>query len=405
MASNTVAALDSALKQYVAGGKLVKLAYKKHPFLALLKKSKKFPGRDIPIVPWFAGTGGQSRDFAIAKANKSAEETVQFRLTRKKDYALSSIDMEALLATEDDEGSFLKLGTDAVDNTSKQVSRNISLSLYRNHGGARGKIGAISGTALTLLNPGDVVNFEKNMKIRHGQTDGTSGALEAEAALTITGINRYTGVLYSANWTGFDVGNFLFREGDFGAAMNGVAAWVPTTAPTPGGGDSYLGDDRSVDSRLYGQYIDAVTLGLNPIEALEYADAITVREGGSPDVALCNPIDLRIIKTMLGSQIEYDMVSSPDVTSISFKALVLPSTGSGGAIKLIGDPDCPQGEVSMLELDTWELKTLGDAPRGLEANGFKFITEEATDSVEIRVGMYGNLACWAPSYNCRIKIA
>ena len=401
MADNTVAVLDAAMKQYYKGGKLVRLAYEKHPALAAISKTKKFPGRNIPIVPWFAGTAGRSRTFATAQANASDEQVLAFLLTRTRDYAVAYIDMESLLVTAEDESAFLKTGTDVVENTNRQVSRNMSVSLYRNHGGARGKIGAISSGLLTLSNPGDIVNFEVGQKVRHGQTDGTSGALEAETAVTITKVDRQAGTIEAAAWTGFDVGNFLFAEGDFGASIRGFDAWIPATIS---GSDSFLGVNRSTDSRLRGLYLDGAAAGYDYVESLEHADALLAREGGSPDVVFMNPIDVRQLKTQLGQNVEYDLVGSPDMASISFKALVLPSTGGKGALKLVADADCPQGYAYMLQLDTWDLKTVGDFPRNLEGNGFKFLTAASADKVEVRVGGYGNLACYAPSYNARIKL-
>jgi hypothetical protein len=401
MPNNTTTTLDAALKQYYAGGKLTHYAYTNHPLFALLPKSQKFPGKNIPLVSWYASSAGRSRTFATAQARASAEKTEDFLLTRKRDYAIAYIDMEALIASEDDAGSFLKLGTDVADGLNRTLTNNLAMSLYRNHGGARGKIGAISSGTLTLSNPGDIVNFEVGMFVRHASTDGTSGALEAEAAIEITGVDRQAGTITAAAWTGFDVGNWLFQEGDFGDAIYGLQSWIPTSV-TPS--ENFLGVDRSVDSRLRGLYLNAGTAGYDHIEALEVLDAQIVREGGKPDLCLLNPLDLRVIRTQLGSQLEYDNAAAKDIASVSFKTLVMPSSGSG-VIKLLGDPDCPQGESFLLQTNSWEFKSAGPAPRALESHGFKFITSEAEDSVQLRIGYYGNLACFAPSHNGRVTFA
>lgn len=401
MSDNTVLALDAAMKTYYKGGKLVRSAYMNHPFMALVNKAKSFPGRDIPIVPWYAGTGGQSRTFATAQANATAEETAVFSLRRKKDYAVSYIEMETLLVTADDDGAFLKAGTDVVDNTNRQVSRNLALSLYRNSGGARGQIlSGGGGATITLVNPGDIVNFEKNMKVVQSTTDGTSGALEADAAVLITKVDRQAGTITSAAFTGFDNGNFLFREGDFGLSFNGIMDWIPASVAA---GDNFLGVNRSLDSRLRGLYVDATAQGFDYVEALEFTDAMLAREGAAPNVVLLNPLDLRKIKTQLGAQLEYEMISSPDMTSVTFKALAFPSTGGGGVLKLVSDPDCPEKHIFMLQTDSWILRTVGEFPRGLEGNGFKFLTSQTADKVEVRVGGYGNLGCFAPDHNAHIS--
>lgn len=401
MADNTTTALDNALKVYYKGGKLVRTAYEKHPFMALVSKVKSFPGRNIPIVPWYAGTGGQSRTFTVAQANATAEATALFSVVRKKDYAVAYIDMETLFVTQNDDGAFLKAGTDVVENTNRQVSRNTALSLYRNSGGARGVISSGGGGAtITLVNPGDIVNFEVGMKVVQATTDGTSGALEADAAVLITKVDRQAGTITSAGFTGFDNGNYLFREGDFGLSFNGIADWIPASVAS---NDSFLGVNRSTDSRLRGLYVDASAQGFDYVEALEYTDAMLAREGASPDSIFMNPLDFRKMKTQLGAQIEYGFATSPDVSSISFSALVLPSAGGKGSLKIVSDPDCPEGYAQMLSMDTWCFRSEGEFPRGLEGNGFKFLTAQAADKVEVRVGGYGNLLCYAPSENARIK--
>jgi hypothetical protein len=401
MANNTVTTIDNALLEYYSAGRLVKLAYENHPFFAMVNKRKDFFGQDIPIVPWYARGQGRSRVFATAKTNATADAVAKFRLTRAKDYGVTFIDMEALLATENDAGSFLQLGVDAVEGIQETVANNLAMSLYRNHGGARGKIaaGGVAATTLTLENPADVVNFEVGMMLKHASTDGTSGALEAEAAIQITKVDRQAGILTFASTTGFDAGNYLFVEGDFGVALRGLASWLPTSVS---GSDSFLGQNRSTDSRLSGIYVDAVTAGYDHVEAIEYADALCVREGGRPDTILCNPLDLRVIRTSLGSQLEYTTADT-DLASVSFKAIQVSSSGNGN-MKVISDPDCPIGTIFGLEMKSWTFFSLGDAPRGLESHKFKFITSESEDSVQVRVGYYGNLACYAPSHNFRIKV-
>jgi hypothetical protein len=394
-----VVAADAALKQMYPARRVKFVGYEGNPLLALMPKDENFQGRNMPLVIWYGGNQGASRNFQVAQANKTPGLYEDFLLTRVKDYALSSIELEAILASESDEGAFLRLARSEIDNTVRTCARNLAISMYRDHGGARGKVavGGISGTTLTLANPTDVTNFEKNQKLIQSATDGLTGAPGAAAAVTITGVDRRAGKLTAAAWTGFSAGDYLFRQGDFGVAMYGLAEWIPEVTPTAG--NPFLGVDRASDTRLYGQFQDGT--GQTMIEALEDADAKIHVEGGVTTHAMINPIDLNSIRKLLGSDVIYDKVKSPDMASFSFTSIKM--MGMGGAFDLIADRNVPIGRAWLLDMKTWVAASLGGQPRVLEGLGNKFIWDSNADSIEIRVGYYGNVGCFAPSYNCQVK--
>ena len=397
MASADVTAIDAILKLRNSPRRLKYVGYQNNPFFALCPKDTGFGGNGFKIPIWYGGNQGGSHVFATAQANKTAGLYKAFTLTRMRDYGLSSIDLEALMASEGDEDAFIRAATAEVDNTLRNVGRNCAIRMYRNVGGARGVIGAISSGSLTLSNINDVTNFEVGMKVRHGQTDGTSGSLEAEAAITITGINRSTGVLTAAAWTGFDVANYLFREGDFGVSMAGLDSWLPSATPAS---TAFFGVDRTSDSRLYGLTHDGSAQTIK--EALEDADSKACREGANPTHVLLNHKDWNDFRKSLGAFVEYDVARSPDMASVSFTTLKL--QGANGPVQIVADRNCPQGVAYMLQIDSWVLATLGTAPKILEGLGNKFIWDYNADSIEVRTGYYGNLGCYAPGMNVRITL-
>lgn len=397
MASADITAIDAILKQRNSAKRLKFIGYKSNPFMALCPKLETFGGNSLKIPILYGGNQGGSRTFATAQANKSPSLSKAFILTRARDYGLTSIDLEALLSSEGEEDAFISAATNEVDNTLRTVARNAAISMYRNVGGARGKIGAVTATTITLLNINDVTNFDVDMYVRHGQTDGTSGALEAESAIKITGINRSTGVLTFASTTGYDVGNFLFREGDFGVSMAGLDSWLPSATPSA---TAFFGVNRTSDSRLYGLTVDGSAMTIK--EAFEDADVRASREGGTPDVVLANHKDWGDLRKSLGAFVQYDVAKSPDMASISFETLVL--RGSNGPIKIVADRNCPQGVAYMLQMDTWQLASRGHVPMILEGMGNKFIWDYNADSIEVRTGYYANLGCQFPGANVRITL-
>ena len=277
--------------------------------------------------------------------------------------------------------------------------------MFRNTGGARGQVGGVSTTTLTLKNINDVVNFEVGMTITSSTTDGTSGSDDAEA-IAITGIDRQLGTLKAAvTWTAgghFANNSYLFREGDFGNSCAGLDSWLPSAAPSS---TLFFNVDRTADSRLGGLRYDGSTELIE--ESLMSAESLVTREGGTPDTVLMNPFDFNDFRKALGSRVEYDMLNSSNMKEapVSFKAIKL--QGAKGDIKVVQDRNCPQSIAYMLQMDTWVFASLKQAPRILQnPNGgpTEFLWDSTADSIEVRCGYYGNLGCYAPSYNCRIAL-
>lgn len=398
MAALDTTAADAALKQMYPSRRVKFVGYEGNPLLAMMPKDEDFGGRNMPLVIWYGGNQGASRTFATAQAGKTAGLYEDFLLTRVKDYGLSSIELEAILASASDEMAFLKMASSEIDNTVRTVARNLAVSMYRNHGGARGQVGSISTVSNTLLVPADVTNFEKGQVLVQSTADGTSGSLGSGES-TITGVNRRSGILIAANWTNFTANDYLFRKGDFGLSNRGLSSWIPATAPTTG--DSFLSVDRSTDTRLYGQYHDGS--GQTIQEAIEDADAKVHMEGGSLSHLMFNPLDFNSLRKSLGSSVIFDKVKSPDMASVSFDTIAL--QGMGGKIQIVPDRNCPRNVAWGLTMSSWVSASLGGAPRVLEGLGNKFIWDATADSIEVRVGYYGNIGCFAPSFNIQIKLA
>lgn len=398
MTTLDITAAEAALKQLYPSRKIKYLGYEGNPLLALMPKDESFLGESKKMPLWYGGNQGASRDFATAQNNKTPGKYKAFLLTRVKDYGLSSIATEAILASGSDEGAFLRLASAEIDNTVRTVSRNLAISMYRNHGGARGQIAAsgISSLVFTLSNPADVVNFEVDQTLVNSTADGTSGSL-GSGNTTITAVDRRNGKITVASATGFSAGDYLFRKGDFGVSISGLADWIPAT--NPAGAENFFGVDRSSDTRLYGQFHDGSTQTMQ--EALEAADVKVAREGGSMSHFFMNTTDFGSLRTSLGSSVVYDKVRSPDTATISFSTIKL--MGVNGDIQIVPDRNCPVGVSYGLDLKTWEAGSLGGAPRVLEQLGNKFIWDANADSIEIRVGYFGNVGCYAPVYNCQVK--
>jgi hypothetical protein len=400
MAALDTTAFAAALKTKYPAQRMRWMAYKKHPFLALVPKDEKFGGKNKSIGVRYGTPQGASATFATAQANKLGSKMAEYLITRVNYYALASITGEVMEASQGDANALLDASKFEIEGAMQTASRTLALALYRNGGGCRGKLDGACNVAtdtIVLASVSDVVNWEVGMKLCSSATDGTSGAVRA-GTCTVKAIDRDTGTitLTAAMTNGIGAAantDYLFQEGDFGLYVSGVDAWNPTTAP---GATAFYTVDRSIDVvRLGGLRVTAV--GATMEEKLINAVARSAREGAEISHIFMNPLKRADLVKGLGSKIQYNRIES-DVAGIGFKSVEI-ETETGPA-QVISDPDCPYTHCRGLQLDTWELCSLGQAPKFINMKGQDdLIVEASADAMEIRVGYRAQLGCYAPGWN------
>lgn len=407
-----MAVLDSTsfasfLKVQYPPHKIQEMVYKNNPLLAMLSKMEKFGGKNLPVPILFGNPTGRSKTFSSAISNQNPSQVKDFVLTRSQDFAVASIDVQTLKASEGDAYAFASAVTTEMDGAINQLSRAIAIDLYRSGSGSRGQLSAsttLASTTLPLRQPEDVTNFEKGMVIVLSGTDG--GGTVRAGSLTITGIDRDTGVLtvdqnISTAIPAATVNDFIFAIGDYDLAIKGLLAWLPSTAPTAG--DNFFTVDRSADvSRLAGIRYDG---SAQPIEeAIIGAINRVSREGGSPTHCFMNFKRWNELVLSLGSKVNYieEAVKTGDAY-INFRAVMVHAPK--GVVKVIADQNCPNDRAFLLQLDTWKLYSLDKVPHIEDSDGLKMLRLSSSNAVEIRVAYYAQLGCNAPGYNANIKLA
>ena len=400
MAGLDTAALTSVLKLKYTQRKFHELCYKTNRFHAMVKKNTDFGG-EAKIVALRNGTPqGRSASFNVAQQNVTPSVYNRFVVTTVKDYAIATITGEAIRKSKGRENSLIEGLSKEIDAAIFTCMRSIAISQWRNGGGARGQISAASnvGTAtITLATPADITNFEVNMILQSSATDGTSGTARA-GTVTVTAVDRVTGnITVSGNWNAgigaVAASDFLFQQGDFGAMMAGVPAWLKGTSITSS--DSFFGLNRFSDSTRLGG-ITGTSSG-NIEDTLVDAAALAGREGGRPDAAFLNPLDYSQLVKSLGAKVIYDRAESFDEPDIGFKAVML--DGPEGPIKILSDINVQKGKFALLTMDTWSFESAGEAPGILEEDGNMILRSANLDQYEVRIGYYGNLICEAPGLN------
>jgi hypothetical protein len=395
------------LKELYDGQKVENLVLKDHAFVAMVRKNSKFYGKSYPQpVQHGVAVGGRSSRFSAAKANKSNNRYKQFSLTRFSDYALVSIQNEAIEAAEHDKGAFIRELKTETDGAIIAARESQARDAFGTGTGLMGQIktsGGISGATVTLQDVREALKFEVDMVVVLS-TDNGGGAVEV-GDLTISKVDRKNGVItFDQNVTaGIPTaanGMFIFVDGDYDNKMPGLHGWIPPTEPGPS--DNFFGVNRSVDpERLAGYRFDGSSM--SPEEALIYCVADLNDRGGNPTHVFMNSYDYTNLELSLGSKIQYVTSGAFGRADITFQGIKLNSR-KGRPLTVLAEPFGIKGHSKVLQLDTWTLHSLKEAIRILMPDGLKMLRDSDDDSSELRVGGYKVLGCSAPGWNADCKM-
>lgn len=425
-ASNQIAALKEL---YDNPSEYMKdLVYKKNPLLALVQKDESpsgFAGKYIPVPLTFGGPQGRSSSFVSAQLNQTAPQNASFFVYRVRNYQLVTIENELLEATKDNAGAFIDQAKLSVDTGFRNISNDIARQLYGLPSGARGLMaaGSPSTGVITLTEPADIVQFEVGQSLVAYSVSGQTPTQSTGAAVGyVISVNRSSGQLTvsatqggaaatPSNWAAANF-PFLAVEGDINFTANGLAtanslqlaglaAWIPDQAP--GATDSFWGVNRSTDvTRLAGVRYDGSAQMIE--EALVNSASLVAREGGQPDMCFMDFASYAALENSLGSKVQYVNVRH-DEAEIAFAGITI--NAPYGQITVIPDRNCPPRKAYLLSMDTLKLRSLGKAPHiltyGME--GLEGLRVGNADALEIRIGMYGNLVCCAPGWNCVVQLS
>lgn len=375
--------------------KVKKIVYKDNPLLAMVPKDENFRGRNRHVAVIHATGPGRSATFSTAQSNATNHKGKAFVVTHAKDYAVAKIDGMTVRISKGDGNALLEAAEVEIDMALHAAKRSLAIGLYRNGSGSIGKRGSVSGSTLTLSDAETIVNFYEGMKLQACATE--TGSSVRSGTITVTAVDRDAGTFdFSGTITGFADADFLYQEGDYDGKISGLDAWIPSSAPTS---TLFFSVDRTADkTRLGGVRFDGSGMAIE--EALVKGAARIAREGGAPSHCFLSFTQWGNLESLLGSKKQY---IDEEIAGVGFTGLRV--QGPKGTIKVFADVNCPNDVAWMLQLDSWELLSAGAAPGFLDEDGLQMLREASSDGYEVRVGYYGNLACKAPGWNGRIKLA
>lgn len=411
--ANSTSIFAPYLKNMWHRGRVIDMAARKMPFYGMLRKSTDFFGEDRKVTVKYVNPMGRSATFSKTQDNAKAGRAVRFTVTRKSNYGTCFLNSETIEASQNNMGALYSALDEELEGVMQNLLQDLQIDLCRNGGGTRAQIdtpvvpGGSDLDYIPLDTIRDVKNFEVNMVLKSGTTNGVSATTfrSTPSTATIVKIDRSAGRLYFAagtfsgtNWAADD---YLSVDGDIdataltGKKIKGLSAWVPYTAPSPG--ESFNGIDRTTDTdRLAGLRRDLAAYSLeNGIVTL----AADISEaGGDPDLALISPRQFANLEISLGSKVRYDMAKGVgDMAKYGWKAITIAT--DNGDLKVVADRGMPDNRLYVLTMDSWEFSTLGEAPKVIQLDGNKITRVSNADDVEFRAVYRGDLLCNAPGHN------
>jgi hypothetical protein len=409
--------LSALIKTQYAPDKLAMQLLQDAPAIALIEKE---------IVPWVGGqivvptvygnpqTASATILTSLNKAQVASSSTAAFNVTQVQNYAAATISRQLMKASKSDVGAFIKGFDLEVKGAMRALKRLQSVNFYRAGWGDCGVVGALSGSTMTLASLGDANNFEVNMDVQFAATQASSNLRASGATLTVTGVNRTTGVVtFSAavsTVAGLAVGDYVFFNGcrmDSTTPSRllpaGIGAWCPTLDPVSGA--LFFGVDRSVDNRLGGFRYNGSSLSIE--EALMEGANLAAAQGASPDYAFVSYRDFtNLAKSQQGRNNYYNLnvkVSDNDnAPSIGFSSIKL--RGPSGEIIVVPDTACPQGTAFITQLDSWKFASQDEFISIIDDDGMTILRQSGADGFEARMVLCGNFYTNAPGYTVAVQL-
>lgn len=327
---------------------------------------------------------GVGKTVAVGQAAISTTQGEQPYVTRVTQYGFIRLNGEDMMAAPNG-GAFYDYVTEQTDSILEEVGNDLALELYGDATGMRGRISSINGQILTLTNAEDVRKFSIGMTIVGD--NNASGASPNAGTTTVASIDEDTGTITCAAGgvaaANLIANDYLFRYGDGGVCVQGLALATPLTAPTAG--DSFRTIDRSVNVRkLAGVRLTGTGALLEDIGLLAVKCKQNCRRAF--DRFYLNPINFHAAVQTTGAKITY--TGGGDGATVGFEAIDVAT--EGGTVKLVSDPDAPTDlgyGVRMSEHFIWHL---GEFPHIVRDAGGPKMQVYNADSIEIRVRAWWN---------------
>jgi hypothetical protein len=398
-----ISAATPILKQYYTPKKVETLVIQS-PALAVMPKDTGGSGVAYVGAIRSAITSAVSFTDTTAFASQSSSVYKQWVCPWRSGYARALVSGEALDKTGNDRGAFVKAVISETEGAYDAIGQQIGAALWHNGGGAIGKLDGLSNVAtatVTLANPSDAINFRVGQVIKTSATDGVTGTVRA-GSVTLTNVDIFAGTLTaSGNWTaGIATAvntDYLFPDGDFGLAFQGIPAWiVPGSLRSGILATTFNSVDRSTDPiRLAG--VPYQGRGAPKKESMVQLGMMLHRLKSKPSHFFVNDLDFADISKDLLTNTRITTETAYKNPQIGFAAIEY--VAPFGTIKIMTDPFLSQGTAYMLDMSTWLMPSMGQIPKVDFLDKMSWLRTAGADSYEFRTLYRAATYCSNPAKN------
>ena len=386
--------------------------YEDEVFYGKVDKDTTFEGDGRYVTVKIGSGGGHSALFDKAQENRGPSTYRRMFVEVADNYAVWSVDKKFISLSRNQKGSLKRALQEATESAQTKLKRRTVRQLWGTGGGAIGKVSSISTTDLTLSNTADVRNFDIGDVCAFSNDDGyTASTGVLSGTRQVTAINEDTGVITFdttlATIEGLGANDYVFIDGDYGAVMKGVLAYITTSAPGVSSiPTSIWGMTRTeFPTRLSGHRFtgDQNQIAEEVLIALTKAFKRNIK---TTDIFMDPDLFNEFVMSLEGQR---QRPASEKVGGVGYSGIEV-TAQNGKTVKVWGDPSIPLSPsgnrlVFGLNMDTWVMASSEEYPMWLTDKGERFMVETSANAVQGRVGGYPQCYCDAPGQNWILELS
>lgn len=359
--------------------------------LMKVKKEYNFQGKNKTIEAVLGFSGGVGAG-SLPETNVHQEENAV--LTRKKLYARTLLDREAMLASKN-QGAFEDASKRQVSKAVESFMRNLSRQLFAFENGMLfqgDNATVVTGTG-TSVDPYIVRALASTFVKGFIEKKDYVNVGAETTQLEITAVNYSTrdislvgtsATLAAASGGGLATNAKVYMQKSKDNDLQSILAAVKAS-----GGTLY---GITVGPRWQSVQINAANAGITIDLINQCIGDIEFQAGKSPDIIVTSFKQLRKVKNLLDDKLRYCLVSPRDPmfkkAGASFQAVEIQT--DAGPIAMIADRMCPDDH--MFFLNTEDIVLYGvEPPKWVDEDGRVLLRSSSADSFEARYAMYGEL--------------
>ena len=346
--------IANLLKKIYPESQAMRALYGDSPLFGLIEK-KMTTGSDggtqISVV--YGEYAGRSADFSEAQTSGASGyiPSEAFNLTIPENHASAFIGQRQIMATKNNSQALVDILKEVTMSAVRSLKNDMAFDMFSDGTGIIGNVSSVSSQVLTLDSRKGLRKVDIGSRLTC-YTDSTLGT--AVTTAVVSAIDRQLGkVTLVGTISGWNAGYPVVVTGDANAKIKGLAAWIPSTAPTSG--DNFFGVDRSKDPlRLAGMRFDGTGKMLKDVLIDADAELVEVSDA-TPSIIVVSPSKFaELAKETSDRSTLYAMNGSVKLgySAISF-------AGSRGMLNFLVDSNCPNDRMYMLDVSTWKFLCLG----------------------------------------------